>query len=101
MTSSKILWGLRYLGEALKYLQNADIFFCEASVVMRNIGFLVLLYAAETSPALTQNKIEDRMGQSAEVLRQILSKPDAIPQEFFNKSVCVLLFPGVKRLELA
>jgi SH3 domain-containing YSC84-like protein 1 len=67
-------------------------------IFMRSNRLLVLFCVAATLPAVAQNKIEDRMGQSAEVLRQILSKPDDIPQAFLNKSVCVLVFPGVKKL---
>ena len=65
---------------------------------MRNNRLLVLLCIAATLPALAQNKIEDRLGESAEVLKQILSKPDDIPQELLNRSVCVLVFPAVKKV---
>ena len=65
---------------------------------MRSNRLLVLLGIAAVLPAIAQNKVEDRMGQSAEVLRQILSRPEAIPQAFLNKSVCVLVFPGVKKV---
>jgi SH3 domain-containing YSC84-like protein 1 len=65
---------------------------------MRSNRLLLLLCVAAIMPALAQNKIDDRMGQSAEVLKQILSKPDSIPQELLNKSVCVLVFPGVKKV---
>jgi lipid-binding SYLF domain-containing protein len=51
-------------------------------------------------PAGAQNKIDDRLGQSAEVLREILAKPDAIPQALLNKSVCVLVFPSVRKVGL-
>jgi lipid-binding SYLF domain-containing protein len=49
-------------------------------------------------PAVAQNKIDNRLGDSAEVLRQILLKPDEIPQAYLNRSVCVLVFPGVKKI---
>jgi SH3 domain-containing YSC84-like protein 1 len=66
---------------------------------MRSNRLLLLLCAvAAIAPALAQNKIEDRMGQSAEVLKQILSTPDAIPKELLDRSVCVLVFPGVKKV---
>ncbi len=65
---------------------------------MRSNRLLVLLCVAAIVPAVAQNKIDDRMGQSAEVLKQILSRPDAIPQELLDKSVCVLVFPGVKKV---
>jgi lipid-binding SYLF domain-containing protein len=59
---------------------------------------LVLLCVAATLPATAQNKIEDRVSESAQVLSQILSRPDAIPQALLDKSVCVLVFPAVKKV---
>jgi lipid-binding SYLF domain-containing protein len=53
-----------------------------------------------TLPALAQNKIDDRLGTSAEVLKQILAKPDEIPQAYLNKAVCVLVFPSVKKVAI-
>jgi SH3 domain-containing YSC84-like protein 1 len=65
---------------------------------MKKNCLLVLLCVAATLPAPAQNKIEDRVGESAEVLTQILSKPNAIPQALLDKSVCVLVFPAVKKV---
>jgi lipid-binding SYLF domain-containing protein len=59
---------------------------------------LVLLCVAATLPATAQNKIEDRVSESAQVLSQILSRPDAIPQALLDKAVCVLVFPAVKKV---
>jgi lipid-binding SYLF domain-containing protein len=59
---------------------------------------LLLLCISANLPAIARNKIGDRIGESAEVLTQILSKPDAIPQSLLNKSVCVLDFPAVKKV---
>jgi hypothetical protein len=53
-----------------------------------------------TLPAFAQNKIDDRLGNSAEVLKQILAKPDEIPQAYLNKAVCVLVFPAVKKVAI-
>jgi len=44
---------------------------------MKENCLLVLLCAAATMPAAAQNKIEDRVGESAEVPTQILSRPNA------------------------
>jgi len=49
-------------------------------------------------PALAQNKIDNRLGDSAEVLSQILAKPDAIPRQLLNRARCVLVFPAVKKV---
>jgi lipid-binding SYLF domain-containing protein len=47
---------------------------------------------------LAQNKMDNRLGDSAEVLSQILSKPDEIPKQLLNRARCVLVFPGVKKV---
>jgi lipid-binding SYLF domain-containing protein len=65
---------------------------------MKTNSLLALLCVAASLPATAQNKIDDRIGQSAEVLTQILSRPDAIPKALLDKSVCVLVFPGVKKV---
>jgi SH3 domain-containing YSC84-like protein 1 len=59
---------------------------------------LALACITVSLPAIAQNKIDNRLGDSAEVLRQILAKPDAIPPALLNKSVCVLVFPSVKKV---
>jgi lipid-binding SYLF domain-containing protein len=51
-----------------------------------------------TLPAFAQNKIDNRLGESAEVLNQLLLKPDEIPQAYLNKARCVLVFPSVKKV---
>jgi lipid-binding SYLF domain-containing protein len=38
------------------------------------------------------------LGNSAEVLKQILAKPDEIPQAYLNKAKCVLVFPAVRKM---
>lgn len=59
---------------------------------------LALVCTAVTLPAIAQNKIDDRLGNSDQVLKQILAKPDAIPRPLLNKAVCVLVFPAVKKV---
>jgi lipid-binding SYLF domain-containing protein len=67
-------------------------------VTMKKNLLLALVCAAVTLPAVAQNKMDNRLGESAEVLRQILAKPDEIPQNLLNKAVCVLVFPAVKKV---
>ena len=59
---------------------------------------LVLLSIAMALPTLAQNKIDNRLGDSAEVLSQILSKPDEIPKQLLNRARCVLVFPAVRKI---
>jgi lipid-binding SYLF domain-containing protein len=57
-----------------------------------------LVCMAMVFPALAQNKIDNRLGDSAEVLSQILAKPDEIPRQLLNRARCVLVFPSVKKV---
>ena len=59
---------------------------------------VVLLSIAMVLPTFAQNKIDNRLGDSAEVLSQILAKRDAIPRQLLNRARCVLVFPGVKKV---
>ena len=65
---------------------------------MKMNRLLILLSVAASLPVVAQNKIDDRIGESAEVLRQILAKSDGIPKQYLNKAVCVLVFPAVKKV---
>jgi lipid-binding SYLF domain-containing protein len=60
---------------------------------------LLLTLACLTAlPAVAQNKIDNRLGESAEVLQQIIAKPDSIPVSVLNSAACVLVFPTVKKV---
>ncbi len=65
---------------------------------MKKYLLFALACTAVALPAVAQNKIDNRLGDSAEVLRQILAKPDEVPQRFLNKAACVLVFPAVKKV---
>jgi lipid-binding SYLF domain-containing protein len=65
---------------------------------MKKNFVLASLCVAATLPAIAQNKIEDRVGESGQVLTQILSGLDAIPRVLLNRSVCILVFPAVKKV---
>ena len=66
--------------------------------MIKKTALAALVSVAITLPTLAQNKIDDRLGNSSEVLKQILSKPDEIPPALLNKSRCVLVFPSVKKI---
>jgi SH3 domain-containing YSC84-like protein 1 len=59
---------------------------------------IALMCIAMVLPALAQNKIDNRLGDSAEVLSQFLNKPDAIPRQLLDRARCVLVFPNVKKV---
>jgi lipid-binding SYLF domain-containing protein len=67
---------------------------------MNKTALLALASVALTLPAVAQSKMDNRLGDSAEVLKQILLKPDEIPQAYLDKSVCVLVFPSVKKVAI-
>ena len=65
---------------------------------MKKSLLIALACTAVALPAVAQNKIDNRLGDSAEVLRQFLAKADGIPRPLLNKSSCVLVFPAVKKV---
>src|SRR5262249_17734214 len=61
------------------------------------ILFLGLGLAAN---AAAQGKQEDRLRESATVLKEVLDVPDDIPQGLIDKAECVIVFPAVKKVAL-
>ena len=51
-----------------------------------------------TLPVVGQQKEDERLKNSAEVLKEILATPDkGIPTDLLNKSECVVVYPSVKK----
>lgn len=49
-------------------------------------------------PAFGQAKEDDRLKESAQVLNEILGMPDkGIPRDLLDKSLCVVVYPSVKK----
>ncbi len=44
-----------------------------------------------------EEKVEDRINNSATVMKEILGMPDGIPKDLLNRSYCVVIFPSVKK----
>ena len=65
---------------------------------MKARSLSLLLCVVAQLPASGQNKVEDRIGLSATVLKQMLLRPDAIPQPLLDQAVCLLVFPSVKKV---
>jgi len=57
---------------------------------------VVMLLAAQV-PAFAQKKEEDRLKESATVMKEILGMPESIPRDLLNQSYCVIVFPSVKK----
>jgi lipid-binding SYLF domain-containing protein len=58
----------------------------------------LLLVCALISPALASNdKEQERVKESGEVLKEILNIPDDIPQDLLDKAECIIVLPSVKK----
>src|ERR1700728_858645 len=65
----------------------------------KSIGIAVLVLAC-VLPNVAEDKVEkadDRIHQSAVVVREILGMPDGIPRDLLNKADCVVIYPSVKK----
>ncbi len=51
-------------------------------------------------PLSAQKKEEERLKDSGTVLQEILGMPEGIPKNLLNKSVCVIVFPSVKKFAI-
>jgi SH3 domain-containing YSC84-like protein 1 len=67
---------------------------------MKKRMLLVVLMLACVLPVVAEDKeekVDVRIKQSTDVLRQILGMPDGIPKDLLNKSYCVVIYPSVKK----
>lgn len=58
------------------------------------------LCLAVATPAFTQSKETQRLQDSATVLQAILSQDNGLPKNILNQSLCVLIYPSVKKVGL-
>ncbi len=58
---------------------------------------VLVLVCATSLPLFAQNKPSKRLAESTAVLKTILNK-DQIPKSVVSKAVCVLVYPGVKKV---
>jgi lipid-binding SYLF domain-containing protein len=59
------------------------------------IGLPVLLSPRPAQAADDKRKIEDRLENTGQVIKEILDIPDDIPQSLLDKAVCVIVIPSV------
>jgi len=67
---------------------------------MKNKILLVVLMFACALPLVAEDKeekVDDRINNSATVMKEILGMPDGIPRDLLNKSYCLVIFPSVKK----
>jgi SH3 domain-containing YSC84-like protein 1 len=60
------------------------------------VGLLMTCFAFAL-PAFAQNKSSERISESTNVIKTILEKQE-IPTSIVNKSLCILVYPGVKKV---
>jgi SH3 domain-containing YSC84-like protein 1 len=58
---------------------------------------VMLLCALPVLAADKEEKIEDRINESANVIKEILGMPDGIPKDLLDKADCVIIYPSVKK----
>ena len=61
---------------------------------------VALLMVSLAVPMFAEEKIkkeDDRLKESAVVLNEILGMPEGIPKDLLDKSVCVVVYPSVKK----
>lgn len=59
-----------------------------------------LMLVVFSAPLPAQQKEQDRLKESATVLKEILDMPDGIPKQLLNKAECVVIFPSVKKFAI-
>lgn len=72
---------------------------------MRNKFFctmllLLLLPLMMPAPVWAQKKEQERLKDSARVLKEILDIPEGIPQEVLDKAECVIVYPSVLKFAI-
>ncbi len=68
--------------------------------MMRRVWMFFLGVFLLVSPLFGGGKEDERLGDSATVLREILNVPDDIPQDLLNKAECVIVIPSVKKFAI-
>ena len=68
---------------------------------MKRKLFLLVLVLACVAPVIAedkQEKVDDRIKESATVMKEILGMPEkGIPRDLLNKANCVIVYPSVKK----
>src|SRR5213596_922537 len=72
---------------------------CWASEDLMKTPLVMLLTCTLLLPALAakDEKEEDRVKESGQVLKEILNIPDDIPQDLLDKAECIVVLPSVKK----
>jgi lipid-binding SYLF domain-containing protein len=63
-------------------------------------SILCFVLVALPLAASEKTKIQERLEECGTVMKEILGMPDSIPKDMLDKSVCVMVIPGVKKAAL-
>jgi lipid-binding SYLF domain-containing protein len=58
------------------------------------------LYLAVALPLLAQKKEDDRLANSATVMKELLQGDNGLPASVLNQAMCVVVFPSVKKVAI-
>ncbi|HEX6945452.1 MAG TPA: lipid-binding SYLF domain-containing protein [Casimicrobiaceae bacterium] len=64
---------------------------------MKRIAWILLLVACVAAPVGAQTE-DNRLRESATVLKEIFGMPDGIPKDLLDRAECVIVFPSVKKV---
>jgi lipid-binding SYLF domain-containing protein len=64
---------------------------------MKRLSTLLLIFALLLPAVADNEKEEDRVKESGEVLKEILNIPDDIPLDLLDKAECIIVLPSVKK----
>lgn len=67
---------------------------------MKNKLVLAVIMLACVLPLVAEDKkekVDDRINESAVVIKEILGMPDGIPKDLLNKTDCMVIYPSVKK----
>jgi lipid-binding SYLF domain-containing protein len=67
---------------------------------MKNGILLAVLMLACVLPVVAadkEEKVDDRILEAANVMKEILNMPDGIPKDLLNKANCLVIYPSVKK----
>ncbi|MFZ0337097.1 MAG: lipid-binding SYLF domain-containing protein [Terracidiphilus sp.] len=68
---------------------------------MKNKLTMVLgLYLAVALPLLAEKKEDDRLANSATVMKELLQGTNGLPVSVLNQAMCVVVFPSVKKVAI-
>ncbi len=67
---------------------------------MRKLGMFSMLFFFFLLPGYSQQREQDRLKESATVLKEILGMPDDVPQDLLDRAECVIVFPSVKKVAI-